>query len=410
MQVVCCIFLQTIAAQNYQTSNEVKIECSLLDNHDLLVQESIRRNSFLHKLQVYGPIVRLSHLPSNDSICGGHVVVIEIFATDKIIIDDDYNSLGDDITFIVAAPTIEVIDERKINLRGRDGGSHERQNAYNGNPNGNRNGNNGLAGLPGGPGSHFFGIAQNVINFDHLTVRVQGGNGGPGQNGGHGTSGITGTTFDLSKEKIHRNGDIDGHNVILRRLIHPPASESYLGNGTQEVALGVKGTNGGDGGNGGVGGKGGYPGVYAFLDLKVQKCEKKEIFRDVSPGRSGRDGKGGRGGIAGYPGSDVILELYFTQGDDVLIKNKEYHEQQELLDGQNGLNGMSTKGERKPQEHPHWQNFPYTIDRFNAFLKTNVHMSTNIDMLHKVIENNNRILNNVQCLLIEDIESMYKTE
>ncbi|XP_043484544.1 uncharacterized protein LOC122512655 [Leptopilina heterotoma] len=212
-------------------------------------------------------------------------------------------------------------------------------------------------------------------------------------------SGITGTTFDLSKDKIKRNGDIEGHDVILRRIIHPSNNELFLGNGTQEVVLGLKGTNGGDGGNGGVGGQGGFPGVYAFLDLKIQNCERKSIFREVSPGRNGRDGIGGRGGVAGYPGSDIILELYFTQGDDVLIRNKEYHEQQELLDGQNGMNGKSTKGERKPHEHPHWQNFLYTIDRFHDFLKTNVEMSKNIETLHKVIPNVNRLINNISCML-----------
>lgn len=132
-----------------KVSNNVTVTCELLEDHELLVQESIKRNSFLYKLEIYGAIVSISDIPENDGHCNGHIVIIELFATDKIIFDNDYNSLGEDITFVVAAPTVEIVGKRRIDLRGRDGGMAERPTANNGNRGGSIHGENGLAGKPG---------------------------------------------------------------------------------------------------------------------------------------------------------------------------------------------------------------------------------------------------------------------
>ncbi|XP_051154745.1 uncharacterized protein LOC127277565 [Leptopilina boulardi] len=402
--IFSCIFSQTTASLSIDNIEEMittrngTITCTLVENHELLVQESIKRKSFLYKLHIFGPVVRFSDIPDS-SYCPGDIVVIELFATDKIIIDKDYDALGEDITFVVAAPYWEISGKRLINLRGRDANAHERHTANNGRRDGNLEGENGKAGNPGFPGGHFHGIVLRTENFENLEIRLQGGDGGRGQNGGNGVDGVTGTTFDLSKEKIKRNGDIDGFDTILRREINPPLYQPELGKGIQVVVLGKKGTNGGNGGNGGIGGQGGLPGIYGFLNLENSDCKKNVIFKEVHSGRNGHDGQGGKGGLAGYSATDIILDLYFGNEDEVIIKYTENHEQEELLNGHNGLNGKSSENERKQPEHPQWQSFLHSLARYHDFLKVNGNVFLDKETAKNVVPKVNRVVNNVTCML-----------
>lgn len=237
-----------------------------------------------------------------------------------------------------------------------------------------------------------------MLNADKLTIKAQGGNGGDGQNGGNGAVGISGAMFDLDKSKIKRNGDVDGFDVIIKRNITPPDNESSLGFGIQEVVLGVRGTNGGKGGDGGEGGNGGLPGVYAFLDLQDSACNTKTIFKDVPFGRKGRGGKGGVGGMPGSPGTDVILKLYFPHGKEIEIRNELYNYQEELNNGENGMNGVSSLGMRRLGEHPHWQDFTSTIQNFYHYLTTHSNITSDIKILNKALDGTQNVINNFRCM------------
>lgn len=136
------------ANQNNVKYVPVSKECVLLYDNEFFIRESIERSAFIYKLKITGQIVRFTDIPDNE-FCPGYIAITEIFATDRIIVDDDYNSFGDEITFIVGAPIWEIDGKRRINLNGQNSDTHENPNAYNGNRNGNRDGADGLVGFSG---------------------------------------------------------------------------------------------------------------------------------------------------------------------------------------------------------------------------------------------------------------------
>lgn len=212
-------------------------------------------------------------------------------------------------------------------------------------------------------------------------------------------SGDNGKYLNLNEEKINNFKDTEGFNVTLQRHV-PVAPDNFLVIAeVQEIVLGDKGANGGNGGDGGVGGEGGIPGVYAFINLENKNCDRKQIFKDIQRGNSGRSGKGGRGGAAGDPGKDVFIEYQVHYDTRITVKNYEYYNHEEPLDGDNGEKGVSTKGERNPHQHPIWQTLLFTLNRYHNFLLAHMDMSLNVETLHNVIPLVNRVLNNVRCIL-----------
>lgn len=75
------------------------------------------------KLVMKGHDVNISQIW--DAACFGKVKFIEVFALNKLFIDDDFDATGQQVQLSLIAPIWVINDERKIILDGKDGDDHE---------------------------------------------------------------------------------------------------------------------------------------------------------------------------------------------------------------------------------------------------------------------------------------------
>lgn len=139
------------------------------------------------KIEVRGYNIKISSY--NEMNCTGNITFIEIFAMNKVFIDDDIEKTGDKVQLFIIAPTWEIIGNRQFILNGKDADPHKPPKASDGYPPGlgSANGVHGFPGNPGGPAGCFLGIADKYVDDKNLKIFLNGGHGGPGQDGGHGT-------------------------------------------------------------------------------------------------------------------------------------------------------------------------------------------------------------------------------
>lgn len=132
-------------------------------------------------LIVKGSNVKISDVANNE--CMKTAKIIQVFASDKLIIDADIDKTGEQAMIAFIATTWEVVGDRKIILEGVPG---ENLKPNDDPPAENGEGVLGEPGLPGGPAGSFLGVGDTFINANQLNIRVNGGKGGQGQSGGRG--------------------------------------------------------------------------------------------------------------------------------------------------------------------------------------------------------------------------------
>lgn len=148
------------------------------DDNDDQINEVICSSN---KLVVKGNKINISDILN--ITCLKQAKFIELFALDTLIIDANFDMIGQKVQLSIIAPKWEVIgEERKIILDGRDVqplfidyASSGIGKFKDGNP-----------GKPGDSAGCFLGIGNEFINGENLQIHVNGGAGGPGQFGGNG--------------------------------------------------------------------------------------------------------------------------------------------------------------------------------------------------------------------------------
>ncbi|CAG8761624.1 14681_t:CDS:1, partial [Dentiscutata erythropus] len=172
-------------------------------------------------------------------------------------------------------------------------------------------GKDGLPGLPGGNGGHFYAKGRNFINLSSLTIDISGGDGGKGQDGGNGADGLLGS--DSGKKMVE---DKEESALVSRKKVSGALKEIVEKGVIDTAEKGFKffftfnekykevyeaydpGQEGGDAGRGGVGGNAGSHGIE-HIDLDGLQ-EKPTIFKENNrKGIDGKDGSPGRGGKNG---------------------------------------------------------------------------------------------------------------
>ncbi|XP_051154496.1 uncharacterized protein LOC127277433 [Leptopilina boulardi] len=370
-------FIRRQILANYKNNNEilndpVEIKCEYLNN--IKTNNSIIETKY--KLKIIGKIVYLKNVPFKNH-CNGSIVIVEIFATEKIIIDRNFNAKGKNMVFILAAPIWYVKGRKVINLNGYNGKKRRKSMANNGNYLKNINGKHGKEGFPGGPGGQFHGIAGYIINQNNLIINFNGGNGSNGQIGGNGGKGKNGTEFHFNVKKIHNNGYVPGFKVVVDSI------EKVFVNGDLfyyilEDVIGKEASNGGNGGNGGPGGEGGLPGHYFLYNLNNSTCNSRDVLRfiDTENGKNGVDGVygfGGYGGESGRPGKNVSLLLRINYKKKIeILRNITFEHDQFLTKGHNGISGQNINRKLKPKKLHPLQIFDTTEYLYKNFLRSHI--------------------------------------
>ncbi|XP_043479699.1 uncharacterized protein LOC122509588 [Leptopilina heterotoma] len=129
-------------------------------------------SKFTYKLQMKGNFFKLGNILKNHH-CPKEIIFIEVFASDKIIIDEDLILDGEGTQVNIIAPVWEIISNKTINLDGAPAVNFWEEKT--------RRGDNGNPGLPGRPGGTFFAITKETINGKGLRISTNGGKGGKGQ-------------------------------------------------------------------------------------------------------------------------------------------------------------------------------------------------------------------------------------
>lgn len=78
------------------------------------------RNNKFYKIQVRGKLLRFSDIFGRNH-CRGEIKFIELFALEKIIVDQDLMKVGEEIQLNIIAPIWEIVFDRVINLDGISG-------------------------------------------------------------------------------------------------------------------------------------------------------------------------------------------------------------------------------------------------------------------------------------------------
>ncbi|XP_051173806.1 uncharacterized protein LOC127289736 [Leptopilina boulardi] len=341
------------------------------------IKISCHRESIV-KLQVTGELLRFSEILNATSDCQDYKI-LEIFALEKIIIDQDLIAIGEEILVSIFAPIWEVVMNRRIIL---DGASRNLTNddymtpkGKNGNTHTNRNGIHGLAGFPGGPAGSFYGIAEKIIGQENLTISLNGGNGSNGQNGGDGANGEDGETPSASY--IHsmfnyyhcnwlNNYQVNyrvNHSSFLKHYIPLFSTNGIAFSYRSKCYIhGLNGFPGGNGGNGGVIGKGGSAGDFHIYPLDINKLPI------IVMAKNGSDGKYGIGGRKGLGGSTRMVTIYNENYFEHKIENNETCERANW--GKDGRDNYSILGSKIKKESEIKQTFAQTVNLYKRYILT----------------------------------------
>lgn len=319
------------------------------------------------KLQVRGKIIRLSEIDTEQ--CGRKTRFIEIFAVEKVIVNDNLDLSGKEIQVAIIAPIWEVIGRTVIKLNGKNGDNLKEDYARNGNTTGNKNGADGRAGLPGGPAGSFYGIANKIINGHQLNIFAFGGAGGKGQDGGHGAMGKNGDTLQKGKFDC-TSRTAEGFKIErLKESIVTYALTVQIHTYEQYLVYGQKGQSGGRGGNGGAYGLGGNGGSVILFDLSKEDGESYVRINNGN-GKNGAKGLGGYAGLGGKNGDKKRAICAIS-----ILGNSMYHFLDESKDnnrgnsGKNGVNGISLKMRQVPKIAPIVQSISQTINEYKLYVR-----------------------------------------
>ncbi|XP_043478058.1 uncharacterized protein LOC122508651 isoform X2 [Leptopilina heterotoma] len=358
--VLLSIYVNTYCER--QTGNSVST-----NENNAISTKCIPINKY-YKQQVTGNVVHTSKI--NINYCGSQTQFIEIFAEEKVIIDEDINLKGRQIQLAIIAPIWEVKDNREINLDGIDADDFKKS-AENGNESGNKHGEDGNAGLPGGSAGSFYGVAKEMIKGHNLIILANGGRGGKGQEGGNGTNGRAGVSLMDKKAFDCEAGNVTGFKVS--KIDNVPGGLMTGFSRKYYTVEGHSGTSGGRGGNGGAKGLGGLAGNILLFDLSKSDGNSYVVINNYT-GLDGFDGVRGIGGFGGQNGKSGTITC---QQKNIFGKYKPL----ELLiplgltnesgsRGTDGLTGKSLKMRQLPKTTIIIQNFPQTINEYKFYIRS----------------------------------------
>lgn len=298
--------------------SNLKPQCS--DHSELVFKgESIKMSDFTNR---DGSLLDVSEICLRKKFVSLHIFALNVFFVDK-----DFEMTGSKINFVVIAPKWEIIGLRKINLDGLAGSNHDPLRANTGKYPGSK-GDDGKPGLPGGPAGNFYGIAGEILDLKHLTIKVNGGRGGNGQDGGHGAEGKRGEDGKAEKGETYC---YEENSSQFTELI---------------VCYGSRGGKGGSGGNGGKRGFGGQSGTVFLINLKnssdLPVIENESLF-----GLGGKKGLGGKGGLTG---NQKRLRAQSFNTFNLYLKPQIINSTERQSDGSNGTDGTSAVGLKNPEQ------------------------------------------------------------
>ncbi|XP_055850200.1 uncharacterized protein LOC129914816 isoform X2 [Episyrphus balteatus] len=303
--------------------------------------------------------------------CWSEATNIQIFALNKIFLDSTIDKTGKEAQLSIIAPTWEVFGRQKIILNGKPGTPHERARAKSSSFN-TENGADGLAGLPGGPAGHFFGVGEKFINAEYLEIQANGGKGGPGQYGGNGANGRPGRELPSSFFKFDQDFDEMKKYLKKNHYTFSDGSVNEVSNYFQPITtytghfkvLALPATKPTDGGNGGVGGKGGYPGTV------------------------GAEGQGGTGGEKMSEGRTVEYDYELSYGffKETRFMDIKWTNGKTIPAGKCGKPGMNINAEKSRSITFMAKPF-YAINAYKDFLRINLFENIKESELRTFIEN-----------------------
>ncbi|CAJ0909811.1 9169_t:CDS:2, partial [Entrophospora sp. SA101] len=276
---------------------------------------------------------------------------VNVYSLNSLFIDEDIIAPGVNLTLM--SPKWHVVGKRKISLKGKPGTWHQPSKAVDGinekdinkeqidEMNGNKeqidendgnkeqidendgnsekidendgnseqiderdenseqiHGRDGLPGLPGYNGGHFYAKGKKFFNLSSLTIDVSGGDGGQGQDGGNGGNGLDGSDIGkeivesrdesalVSRKKVMENLIVKGMKFLF--TFNDKFTETY-----ESYDPGHKGGNGGQGGKGGFEGKPGLVVIDSPFQLSDAPAISKAGSKKGVNGTGGEPGKGG---------------------------------------------------------------------------------------------------------------------
>ncbi|XP_043474844.1 uncharacterized protein LOC122506613 [Leptopilina heterotoma] len=362
------------------------------------------------KLQVKGKFLLLSKIMSSNWFRKSFKI-LEIFALEKIIIDEDLIGRVDGLDVFIFAPIWEIVDSRQITLDGIPGEQirgNLNPKARNGNQVTNPNGLNGKAGVSGGAAGTFFGFAETIINAQNLKISLNGGNGSDGQDGGdaaNGDDGETPSTYFIQENLNRHRCSWPVSNPFIYQIGKPEGEKYYVPLiGTliplkykQECYIfGLDGYPGGHGGQGGVSGKGGKAGIY-----KLYPFDDSTTFGVNLSLANGTDGKGGLGGSAGKGGHTWKVTFHnYNYFDYSVTKNETYNR---AMDGNEGSGNSSIIGLKLIPHRPILQTYGQTANLYKRYILSEIGQNGNKFMkLYKKVINNEHILKEYDTLTLVD--------
>lgn len=265
-----------------------------------------------HKvLSVKGDCIKVSDIQPHIT---NKTKAIKVKSFGSIIFDTNLVAKGASI--VIIAPKWVVNKDVVIDLSGQNALIHTTVKASDGHGyvNKTRNGqdgSDGLTGLPGENGGHFYGIGEEFIGLDKLLVNVNGGQGGDGQIGGNGSHGQDNNRHagkapnSYSKKEVFNKSGTIWKYWYLKNKGYDDCSFHY-----DKMEL-YHGFPGGKGGNGGKGGAGGYGGFKGTVELYCGD-QLKEIGFVAREGVKGMDGAVGVGGAGGKDSNNTEIFLGYA--------------------------------------------------------------------------------------------------
>lgn len=263
-----------------------------------------------------------------------------------------------------------------------------------------------MAGVTGGVGGTFFGLAEKIINSDNLKLSLNGGDGSNGQDGGDGANGDDGETptshFLIENLNRHRCAwprynsfiypiESSNNEKYYIPLIGPMIQLKYK---RECYIFGLDGYPGGDGGHGGLWGKGGSAGVYKLYQLN--NSNELGLNFSMIRGKNGKGGLGGRGGRGGCTRKVTFRNLNFF--DYSLMENET---DERAMDGRIGFQNASTLGKKLTPGHRILQSYGETANLYKRYILEEMKNENYMELYKKVISND-KILQEYDTLTLVD--------
>ncbi|XP_055308034.1 uncharacterized protein LOC129572138 [Sitodiplosis mosellana] len=261
----------------------------------------------------------------------------------------------------------------------------------------------GAGGRPGNPGmnsGNFFGIAQQIVNGNLLTVQLKSGDGGDGQDG-TGSPDVEPTFYPerihvvRTAEDINRQSFqdriqeyIDQHSNGIVTYYNSKNDKKFdFGVTVEDVKYNyeIKATQTcGPSGIGGSGGKGGYSGYYHFISTASPETAANKLPRVVKKiGSNGSAGDDGRNCVL-YR-RDVVADTNIVKLFDALYVQDTTFTSSLISIDENREQSMSIISQTFPNSPKSFDITP-TLTAYKSVLQENFNNPTLLDIVQKTLK------------------------